>query len=121
MRIPRVLIADQPYGLNETIIDAHISLGRWHIRDEAMFKKQYDKAYVALGKSGGLHVRARRNLEIPDLPAGYQVYAFHVASPGTKVMERLAQILSANQTLEDCRHHRAISPPGPVFHLSVRV
>ena len=121
MRIPRVLIADQPYVLDETIVDAHISLGRWHIRDEAMFKKQYDRACVALGKSGGLHVRARRNLSVPDLPAGYQVYTFHVASTGTKVMERLEQILSANQSLEDWRHRRAISPPGPVFHLSVRV
>ena len=121
MRIPRVLIADQPYGLNETIIDAHISLGRWHIRGEAMFERQYDKAYEVLGKSGGLHVRVRRNLSVPDLPAGYQVYTFHVASTGTKVMERLEQILSAKQILEDCRHHRAISPPGPVFHLSVRV
>ena len=121
MRIPRVLIADQPYVLNETIIDAHISLGRWHIRDEAMFQRQYAKAYQALGKSGGLHVRARRNLEVPDLPAGYQVYIFHVASTGTKVMESLAQMLSAKQTLENKCHQRAISPPGPVFHLSVRV
>ena len=121
MRISRILIADQPYVLNETIIDAHISLGRWHIRDEVMFQRQYKKAYQALGNSGGLHVRARRNLEVPDLPAGYQVYTFHVASTGAKVMERLEQILFAKQTLEDLRHHRAISPPGPVFHLSVRV
>ena len=121
MRIPRVLIADQPYVLDETIVDAHISLGRWHIRDEAMFERQYGKAYKVLGKSGGLRVRARRDLSVPDLPAGYQVYTFHVASSGTKVMERLEQILSANQSLKDWRHRRAISPPGPVFHLSVRV
>ena len=121
MRIPRVLIADQTYGLNKTIIDAHISLGRWHIRDEAMFEQQYRRAYRVLGESGGLHVRARRNLSVPDLPDGYRVYTFHVGSPGAKVMERLEQILSAKQTLEDWRHHRAISPPGPVFHLSVRV
>ena len=121
MRIPRVKIADTIYGLNESIIDAHISLGRWHIRDAVTFEKQYRKAYTVLGESGGLHVRARRNLAVPDLPDGYQVYQFHVASPGAKVMERLEQMLSAGQTLEYGIHHRAISPPGPVFHLSVRV
>ena len=124
MRISRILIADQPYVLNETIIDAHISLGRWKILDAVIFQRQYKKAekvVQALEKSGGLHVRARRNLEVPDLPAGYQVYIFHVASTGTKVMESLAQMLSAKQTLENKCHQRAISPPGPVFHLSVRV
>ena len=121
MRIPRIKIADTIYSLNESIIDAHISLGRWHILDAQKFEIQYRKAYKLLGKSGGLHVKARRNLAVPDLPDGYQVYQFHVASPGAKVMESLEQMLSAGQTLEHGLHHRAISPPGPVFHLSVRV
>ena len=121
MRIPRVKIADKTYSLNESIIDAHISLGRWHLRDPYKFAKQYHRAYKLLGESGGLHVRARRNLSVPGLPDGYHVHTFHVHSAGAKVMERLEQTLSAGQTLEHGLHHRAISPPGPVFHLSVRV
>ena len=59
MRIPRVKIADTFYSLNESIVDAHISLGRWHILDAKKFEIQYRKAYRLLGKSGGLHVKAR--------------------------------------------------------------
>ena len=120
MRVRFLKVGSCTYAFDETVIDGHISLGRFVIKNAGQFARQYRRAFDTLGRSGSLSVKIRQNLLVPCLPENYVVFTFHVGSPGCLTMMRLEQMISAGQAYEPDCQRRSISPPGPVFHLSVR-
>ena len=112
--IGMIAIGGTCFALSENL-EAHISLGTW--TQAATWAKQFNKADKKLkGYSDGLDLQLRLNGEASN--DRLLVFSFNVNSISGQRLHSMEQVLSAGGRVYGS--HRGISPPGPVFHLSVR-
>ena len=94
-------------------LHAHISLGKWYRNDQA-WPARRDKALRALQSLTELDMEIA--LHVDCSTHELCIYSLFVHSRGGNGLHKLSQILSAHMRV---LQKRGISPPGPVFHLSV--
>ena len=87
MRVRFLKVGSCTYAFDETVIDGHISLGRFVIKNAGQFARQYRRAFDALCRSGSLLVKIRQNLEIPVHPANYVVFTFQPSTFGDTICD----------------------------------
>ena len=102
--------------------DAHISIGTWNKPFEnpdadAKWAHQLSRAKKRLGKLPQIAFQMAPNEEVCD--SAHSVFNFAVNSTGGQMLTSLQQILSASGLKSDLWQPRGMSPPGPIFHLSV--
>lgn len=103
--------------------DAHISIGSWNKAIElnpdadAQWVRQLSRAKKRLGQLPKLAFQMAPNEEVCD--STHYVFNFMVHSTGGQMLTSLQQILSASGLESGLWQPRGMSPPGPIFHLSV--
>ena len=117
IRVTEVQLEGVPMILSPAHLEAHISLGTWTPNNS--WARQFGRAMQRLPQTGLLNMELKLNSEVtPWSPiARLLVFKFNVSCVAGQTLTMLEQTLSAGGSTI-C--HRARSPPGPVFHLSVR-
>ena len=120
VQVGAVKINGQLYNINGP--DAHISIGTWNKAIEAnpdadaRWLRQLRRAQNKLGQRS-LAFEMALNEEICH--SAHYVFNFMVHSTGGDVLTSVEQVLSASLLKSNLWQRRGMSPPGPLFHLSV--
>ena len=117
IRVTEVQLEGVPMILSPAHLEAHISLGTWTPNNS--WARQFGRAMQRLPQTGLLNMELKLNSEVtPWSPiARLLVFKFNVSCVAGQTLTMLEQTLSAGGSTT-C--HRARSPRGPVFHVSVR-
>ena len=111
-----VTINGKLYNINGP--DAHISIGTWlNTGPDAKWSRQVVRAKAVLARVPKIDFQMVANEEVCD--NAHSVFNFAVNSTGGQMLTSLQQILSACRLKSALWQPRGMSPPGPIFHLSV--